>query len=202
MFLQIMPRTRLLFAVVAALVAGLVLAAGGRAADKKAPPPPPKETPEQKKAIEMEKKEAAREKHLAEAEMNGKLAEAIKEAYIVLAAANGDYDGHRASAMRHVRDAATTLDKEIQTGAWGAAQGSIAQRIKALQEDAVAAKAGSMAKYGVQIKENQPVSDALVLRSGVMLKELVPVLVKTHHPGVQGSVQNALKEIELALATR
>jgi hypothetical protein len=184
-----------------ALVGGLVLAAGARA-DNKKPLAPPKQTPEQKQAADRAKKEAAKKKHLAEAETNGKLAEAIKEAYILLAAANADYGGHRARAMHHVRAAATTLDKEIQTGAWGAAQGSIAQKIKALQQDSVAARAGALAKYGVSIKENQPVSDALVLRSGVMLKELVPVLIKTKHPGVLASVRNALKEVDLALAKR
>jgi hypothetical protein len=162
-----------------ALLAGLVLTGAGRA-DKKSPA----------------KEVAEQEKKLAKEEFKGREGEVLKMAYILLSAANRDYDGHRGKAMHAVQEATKILDENILK------HGSVAQTIKAIQEDQVAARAKALDHLGVTVKENQALSDALVLRAGVLLKELAPVLATNKQKATLKHVERALEEIEFALATR
>jgi hypothetical protein len=172
---------------VPALLALLALAAAAPGGDKRT-----KEPPAQKAA----EKEAQREQGAVKQAMEGQLSEAVKEAYILLAAANGDYAGHRGKAMRHAQDAAKALDRKILEGP------NVAHKIKALQEAHAAGNAKILAKYSVPIKEGQAVSDALVFRAGALLKEVQPMLAKTKQRGALRSVEKAVEEVEKALTVR
>jgi hypothetical protein len=177
----------------AALLAALGLAVAARAGDKK----PAKAAAEaEKKAAEEAKKAEERAKKLAKAEFDGKAGEALKEAYILLSATNKDYDGHRGKAMNEVQEACKLLDENLLKN------GSVAQKIKAMREDQVASGAKALDKYGVPIKEGQAVSDALVLRAGIMLKEVGGALAAAKYNRTLGHVKTAMEELELALATR
>jgi hypothetical protein len=177
----------------AALLTTLSLAAGAAAGDKKAA----KAAEEaEKKAAEEAKKAEERAKKLAKAEFDGKAGEALKEAFILLSATNKDYDGHRGKAMNEVQEACKLLDENLLKN------GSVAQKIKAMREDQVAAGAKALDKYGVPIKEGQAVSDALVLRAGIMLKEVGGALAAAKYTRTLGHVKTAMEELELALATR
>jgi hypothetical protein len=177
----------------AALLAALCLAAGAHAADKKAA----KEAAEQeKKAAEEAKKAEERAKQVAKAEFDGKAGEVLKEAYILLSAADKDYDGHRGRAMHEVEEACKLLDEGILK------HGSVAQKIRALREDQAAAGAKALDKYSVPIKEGQAVSDTLLLRAGVMLNEVAGPLAVAKYNRTLAHVRAAGRELELALATR
>jgi hypothetical protein len=161
-----------------ALFAGLTFTGEGRAQHKKPAPP------------------AEKEKKLIKEEFKGKEGEVLKEVYILLSAANKDYEGHRGKAMHAIQEACKLLDESILK------HGSVAQKIKAIQEDQVAAGAKALDKYNVPIREGQAVSDALLVRSGVVLKELAGVLAANKQPKTLSHVEHALKEIEIALAIR
>jgi hypothetical protein len=196
-----------------ALLAGLVLAGAGRAAppNKKPPPPPAKEAPEPaKKVAEEDRKAEKRHKALEEArkkaaeaarrlvreEFKGNEAEALKEAYILLAAANHDYDGHRGRAMHEVEEACNILDVNLLK------HGSVAQKIKALQDDQAAAAAKTVSKGTATAHEVQAVSDAQLLNAGAIIKEVAAALDANKQPRVLEHAEAALKELELALTTR
>ena len=175
----------------AAVLAVLGLAAGARAADKK------KAAEAEKKAAEEEAKKAEEEaKKRAKAEFDGKAGEVLKEAYILMSAANKDYDGHCGKAMHEVTEACKLLDANLLKN------GSVAQKIKAMREDQAAAGAKALDKYSVPIKEGQAISDALLVRAGVMLKEISGPLAAAKYTRTLGHVRAAMQELELALATR
>ena len=174
-----------------ALLAALALATGAHAGDKK------KGAAEtEKKTAEDAKKAEEEAKKLAKAAFDGKAGEALKEAYILMSAANKDYDGHCGKAMHEVEEACKGLDANLLKN------GSVAQKIKAMREDQAAAGAKALDKYSVPIKEGQAISDALLLRAGVMLKEISVPLAEARYTGTLGHVRNAMRELELALATR
>jgi hypothetical protein len=135
-------------------------------------------------------------KKLAKAEFDGKAGEALKEAYILLSVADKDYDGHRGRAMHEVQEACKLLDENLLKN------GSVAQKVKAMREDQVAAGAKALDKYSVPVKEGQAVSDALLLRAGVMLKEVGGALAEAKYTRTLGHVKAAMQELELARATR
>ncbi len=183
----------------AAALAGLLLAGEARA-QKGAADAAKKAAEAARKAEEAAKNEAEKkakaEANLVKQEMNGKMSEAIKEIYILVSAANKDYGGHRGKAMHHIEEAAKIMDSHIL------AHGSVAQKVKAIQEDQAAGRAKAMDKYNVPVKEGQVISDALLVQAHVLLKQLAPTLVRTNHPGVLGEVEKAIGELELALTVR
>jgi hypothetical protein len=184
----------LLVLTLAALFAALGPAAGARAADKK---PSAKAAEEaEKKAAEEAKKAEEEAKKRAKAEFDGKAGEVLKEAYILMNAANKDYGGHCGKAQHEVQEACKLLDENLLKN------GSVAQKIKAMQEDQAAAGAKALNRYGVPIKEGQAVSDALLLQAGVMLKEISGPLAAAKYNRTLGHVKKAMQELELALAVR
>jgi hypothetical protein len=188
-----MPTRSLPFHVLtlAALLAALGLAAGARAADKKKPA-----AEAEKKTAEAAKKAEEEAKKVAKAAFDGKVGEVLKEAYILMSAANKDYGGHCGKAMHEVEEACKGLDANLLKN------GTVAQKIKAMREDQAAAGAKALDKYSVPIKEGQAVSDALLVRAGVMLKEISGPLAAAKYTGTLGHVRKAMEELEFALATR
>src|SRR5262249_52532568 len=76
-------------------------------------------------------------------------ADALKKAYILLAGADHDYDGHRAKAMHSVHTAYKELDRIINK------VGTAQQKTASQQEDALAAAARLAAKQTPAVHENQ-----------------------------------------------
>jgi hypothetical protein len=108
----------------------------------------------------------------AEADLKFKEAEVLREAYIVLAAANHDYNGHRAKAMNQIQSAVKILDQAV------AKNGSAKTKAATSYEDAVAAAAKRAAKGAPTIHEAQTVSDAQLKKAAAGLAELRPLLVQ------------------------
>src|SRR5262249_16041863 len=81
-----------------------------------------------KKAAKEHKKRVEEVRKLVQEEYKGKESEALKEAYVLVAAANHDYDGHRGKAMKQIELAFDVLDRNIMKN------GSLQQRVKTLQQ--------------------------------------------------------------------
>src|SRR5207253_9265626 len=111
-------RTFRLAGLTAALFAGLLFAGAGQSGQ-------PSEQAKQK----------GKQKGKASAEVKLKESEALKEAYILMAGANHDYDGHRARAMHQVHEAIKILDTSILK------DGTNGEKVVALEEEIAAARA-------------------------------------------------------------
>jgi hypothetical protein len=132
----------------------------------------------------------------AEAELKFKEAEVLRQAYVVLAGANHDYNGHRWKAMGQIQSAVKTLDQAV------AKNGSAKSKAASAYEDAVAAAAKNANKVTSTIHESQAISDAQLRKAAEALAELRPLLVQNKQKNVLGNVDNAIKEIGIALKIR
>jgi hypothetical protein len=144
-----------------------------------------KKTPEQKAAEQAAKEQVK----LNEAEL-------LRDAYILMAAANHDYAGHRAKAMKQVEQAFKLLDNSVLK------KGTNQQKAATLQEDVVAFRAKIVAKYNLDIYEGQALSDAQLRMAGDLLVKIQPVLKQNKHTRVLTHVVNAATEITTALQVR
>src|SRR5438552_4050448 len=102
----------------------------------------------QKKRAEKNAEEAAKQ------QANFKEAEALRVAYIMVAAANHDYDGHRVKAMKQLQEAVKILDIKVLN------HGTSAQKDATLKEDHVDALVKEAAKHTPKVHEGQRASDA------------------------------------------
>jgi hypothetical protein len=152
------------------------------------------ETPRGAAALAKEEEEQLRK--MVREEFKGKEGEVLKEAYILMVAANHDYGGHCGKAQHEVEEACKILDKDILK------HGSVQQKIKAIQEDHAAAAAKSLSKGDAALHEAQVFSDTQVLKAGLMLEEVATVLAARKQKGALGHVEQAIKEVGLALKTR
>ena len=132
----------------------------------------------------------------AEADVKFKEAEALREAYVVLAGANHDYDGHRVKSMGHIRSAVKILDQAV------AKNGSAKSKALSAFEDAVAASAKRATKQLPTVHELQAVSDAQLKKVAVTLAELRPTMVQLKQKNVLAHIDDALKELNIALKIR
>jgi hypothetical protein len=149
-----------------------------------------------KGAPALAKEEEERMRKMVREEFKGKEAEALKEAYILMKAANHDYGGHCGKAQHEVEEACKILDKDILKN------GSVQQKLKAIQEDREAAAAKSLSKGDAAVHEAQLFSDAQVLKAGVMLQEVAAAVAANKQKGALKHVEQAIKEVEIALKTR
>lgn len=177
---RFLPRLNLEFRSVALLVIGFFLAAPGSLLAQ---------TKAQNKAKQAVDK-------AAEADVKFKEAEALREAYVVLAAANHDYDGHRVKAMGHIRSAVKILDQGV------AKNGSAKTKALSAYEDAVAASAKNATKKAPAVHEQQAVSDAQLKKVAVTLAELRPTVVQLKQKNVLVHIDDATKELAIALKIR
>jgi hypothetical protein len=168
---------------VSCLVAALIcsIAPGMSQAQKKAPAKPAGKTAAEK---------------AAEADVKFKEADALRQAYIALAGANHDYNGHRAKAMNHLQSAVKLLDQAVAKNGSAKAKGASAY------EDAVTAAAKRAANGTQTIHEQQAVSDAQLNKAAQMLATVRPAVVQLKQKNVLGHVDNAIKEIGIALKIR
>jgi hypothetical protein len=160
-----------------ALLAGLVFAAEGRAAGK--PKPPAKHGPA-KSAVQI---------HFEEAQ-------ALREAFLVLAGANHDYNGHRVHAMGAVKAAIKILDDAIE------AHGSAKMKTAAAAGRAATTRAEQAARQTRTVHEVQRASDAQLLKAGEMLAQVRAVAAQNHQKRVLSHVDNAIREVKMGLRTR
>ena len=132
----------------------------------------------------------------AVAELKLKEANVLREAYVALAAANHDYDGHRAKAMNQLQAAVKVLDEAV------AKNGSAAAKAASAYENAVAAQAKRAAKATAPVHEDQRLSDAQLRKAAQMLADVRPSMNQVNQPVVLGHVDNAIKQLGIALKIR
>jgi len=128
--------------------------------------------------------------------LKGGESEALKEAYILMAAANHDYNGHRAKAMGAVARATEVFDKDVLKG------GTVADRIKTIQDNQVAAAARFLEKGDTTVHEPQFYSDLQLRQAGILVQEVKAYMVKNNQTKGMNHVDDALKELTIALQTR
>src|SRR5262249_6646838 len=157
---------------------------------------------EQEKALEKAQKEAvkrAKEQHkkaveaarkMIKEEYKGKESEALKMAYILMAASNGDYDGHRGKAMKHVEAEFDHLDADIMKN------GTLKQKIRTLQEENAAAKAKILARNSAAVHEVQALSDAQMFKAAAIIYVIDEAAFFKKQPAVFNHLQKALVEVE------
>jgi hypothetical protein len=158
-----------------------------------ATPAPAQSSKSAKKEANQAKKAQAK---VVEQEMNLREGALLKEAYIYLAMANHNYDGHRAKAMNHVQEAAKILDAKILKN------GTDGQKVLALQQDVKAYEAKFLAKLSPKEREPQALSDAQMAQGLRLLHEVKPILVKRKQTRVLNQVDTAIAEVAKGLASR
>jgi hypothetical protein len=118
----------------------------------------------------------------------------LRQAYLLLNAANGDYAGHRAKAMNYLNQAIKILEVHI------AQKGMPAQETENIRQEAVRAYYKSQRKNAPAVIEPQIISDAQVFQAGQLLGQLRLVLARNKQNVILGHVDQALGEIRKALA--
>lgn len=149
-----------------------------------------------KKALEQHKKAVEHARKMIKEEFKGKESEALKEAYVLMAAANHDYDGHRVKAMKQVEHAFDRLDANILKN------GSLQQKIKTLQEENATAKARILEKNNAALHEVQALSDAQMFKAAAIVSVITEAAFFNDQPVVLGHLKKALVEMEIALMIR
>lgn len=119
--------------------------------------------------------------------------ESLKMAYIYMAMANHDYDGHRGKAMSEIHKAIEILDRSIMK------TGNNGLRQVALREEVELHRAKFMEKHQGKMHEPQAVSDAQMREAYTILSNVHPALVQLKQPAVRDHVGHAMHEIRIAL---
>jgi hypothetical protein len=185
------PRRRLLslpaLSVLVLLVA-LALPAASQAQNKPKPPPPKHRT--------APHPHHGKVPHPAHAMLQFQEAAALRKAFVALAGANHDYDGHRWKAMHAVKAALFDLDEFVLK------HGGAKLKAATWQGRAAVAKAEMAARWAPNVHEPQAASDAQLAQAAQLLAHVRPTLVanKQHH--VLGHVDKAIREIMDALKVR
>jgi hypothetical protein len=123
-------------------------------------------------------------------------AQALRKAFIALAGANHDYNGHRVKAMRAVLDAVHLLDDHVMK------HGTAQQQAATKKENAAVAQAEAAAKLAPMLREPQPASDLQLRQAGKLLVEVQASLAEHKQKPALGHVDTAIKEIGIALNVR
>jgi hypothetical protein len=164
---------------------------------KKAAQAAQKQAEQQRKEAEKRAKQQQEERQkVMNSEMNLREGAIIKEAYMVLAIANHNYDGHRARAMGLLEDAATMLDRNILKN------GTNQQKVMALEHDKKAYQAKFLAKHQAAMHEPQALSDLQMNEGLNMLLRVRPTIIQRQQKGVLDKVDSAIAEIRKGLAYR
>ncbi len=171
------PVLKLSFA--ACLVAAIAITGGAQAQKKKQGSKKP--TPEQEAANQQ---------------VNFNEAEALREAYVLVTAANHDYAGHRVKAMHELQEAVKVLDTKIMK------KGTGTQKAATLNQDNAAYRTKVTAKYVPTVNKNQVLSDLQLKAAYDLLAKVAPVLESRKQKVVLGHVKKAAKELAIALKIR
>ncbi len=128
--------------------------------------------------------------------LKGKEAQILASAYVLLAGANHDYNGHRVNAMGNVKYAVNVLDANLIR--WG----SVDQKVKAMKQDVAAGVAQARAQGQTILHESQAFSDAQMMMAGVLIQQVALASANNNQPGLMQNMTNALTEISIALTIR
>lgn len=123
-------------------------------------------------------------------------AEALKEAFVLLALANKDYGGHKAKAQHSVKHAYHTLDAAVRK------HGNAAQKAASQQEDVLAEAARQAGKRLPKKHEDQLSSDVQLAKAAELLTQVHAAVVQRKHVHVVPHVEAAILEIQAALTVR
>ena len=123
--------------------------------------------------------------------------EYLQVAFVLLAAANGNYDGHRVKAMKLVDDVIQGLGARIDRTAPAPAI------LKKHTDDALASYYKHLRKAMPKKHEPQIVSNAQVFLARQMLLNLDAALAASkRQPRVRGHLESAIKHLSAALSIR
>jgi hypothetical protein len=170
---------------VLAMLVGLALPAESQAQDKPKPPPPPKRPQNKPKPPPA-----------VPGALQFQEANALRTAFIKLAAGNHDYNGHRWKAMHAVKAALVPLDNFVLK------HGAAGLKVQTRDGQTAVASAEAAAKKAPTVREPQPASDALLGQAGKLLLQIRPTLVANKQPIVLKHVDTAIQEIKVALKVR
>jgi hypothetical protein len=165
---------------VPALMTGLFFAQVGRADNK----PKPHTAPMSKKAPPVN------------ATLRFEEARTLRQAFILLAAANHDYNGHRVKAMASVRDALHILDDPVMK------HGTPQMKAATKEENVAVARAAAADPRKATVHEPQGASDGQLRKAQALLVEARATMAKNKQSKVLGHVDAAIKEIAIALQIR
>jgi hypothetical protein len=123
-------------------------------------------------------------------------AEALREAYILMAGANADYKGHRHKAMAHVKDALKAVDANILK------TGSPLQKELAAADAQMEAAVKAMRGKGPVNVESQKRSDNQMREAHKLVHEVHKMAGGKKHEKLKEHTEHAMKEIDHALKVK
>ena len=123
-------------------------------------------------------------------------AQTLRQAYLVLAAGDHDYDGHRVKAMEAVKASLNILDRAVLK------HGTSQQQSATTQGQAAVANALTTAKQTPKVHENQTQSDKLLQQAAQLLGQVRTTLVQHKQQHVLTHLDTAAGEITTALKIR
>lgn len=120
----------------------------------------------------------------------------LKNAYVLLAMGDHDYDGHRVKAMHAVEEAIKKLDHSIMK------DGTNGQKVVATEDEIKTARAAYHARQQGKVHEGQAMSDLQMREAGQLLAKVHESLPAKKHAKAKEHVGHAIKEVEIALSKR
>lgn len=132
----------------------------------------------------------------AKAEVKVKEAVALQDAYILMAGADHDYDGHRVEAMKRVEEAVKRLDRSIMKN------GANNQRVVATTEEIAGARAKFIERQQGKVHEGQALSDLQMREALQIIAKVREAAPLQKQPKVREHVDEAIKNVEIALKIR
>lgn len=128
--------------------------------------------------------------------IRGKEADVLTLAYVYLAAANHDYDGHRAAAMSQVESAINILDNHL------VARGSYQQKVQAMKRQITEGVAKELQQQQNALHEDQTVSDAQLMMASALIQRVALVMAQRNQTYPLMYLSDGLTEITVALTIR
>jgi hypothetical protein len=120
-------------------------------------------------------------------------AEALRRAYVMLILADYDYDGHRARAAHHAREALNMLDASVMK------KGSHSEKVITAAEEKAIAVAKANREHQGAIVENQLRSDAQLRDARALMVQVSQTLAANKQPRPLEQVEKGVFELNIAL---
>jgi predicted MPP superfamily phosphohydrolase len=120
----------------------------------------------------------------------------LKDAYVLMAMSNHDYDGLRVKAMAQVEEAIKKLDHSVLK------DGTKGQKVVATEEEIATARTAFEERHKGKVHETQGLSDAQMREAREILIKVHELLPAKKHAKASEHVGNALKHVDTALKIR
>jgi hypothetical protein len=120
----------------------------------------------------------------------------LVRAYVLMAGANHDYDGHRAKAMHQVATALRHIDEHLVK------HGGKAEHAAAAEAEAVKAAATAAARKTATVHENQQLSDQQMREAHGLIQQVNGDAARLKQIGIHEHMAEATKHIQIALRIR